>query len=101
MPSAEFGADVAERSPRGNRSDDESDLEFYKSQIQQLEDELKDFQESSRELEKELEKELEASEKSHRNLQQKNDALKYEVDEWKVSKPVFSMHMHLFFFNCR
>ena len=59
-------------------------LEFYKSQIAELEAELADFQQSSRELETELEKELEASEKQHRDLKNKNEALRYEVEEWKV-----------------
>ncbi|KAH0603385.1 uncharacterized protein H6S33_007707 [Morchella sextelata] len=58
-------------------------LAFYKSQIHTLESELADFQASSRELEQELEKELEASEKQHRDLRNKNEALRYEVDEWK------------------
>lgn len=59
-------------------------LEFYKSQIAELEAELADFQQSSRELETELEKELEASEKQHRDLKNKNETLRYEVEEWKV-----------------
>jgi chromosome segregation ATPase len=59
-------------------------LEYYKTQIRELEAELADFQASSRELEQELEKELEASEKQHRDLRNKNEALKYEVEEWKV-----------------
>lgn len=62
-------------------------LAFYKSQIHTLESELADFQASSRELEQELEKELEASEKQHRDLRNKNEALRYEVEEWKV-RPV-------------
>lgn len=59
-------------------------LAFYKSQIQTLESELTDFQSSSRELEQELEKELEASEKQHRDLRNKNEQLRYEVEEWKA-----------------
>lgn len=59
-------------------------LAFYKSQIHALESELTDFQSSSRELEQELEKELEASEKQHRDLRNKNEQLRYEVEEWKV-----------------
>lgn len=59
-------------------------LAFYKSQIHTLESELADFQSSSRELEQELEKELEASEKQHRDLRNKNEQLRYEVEEWKV-----------------
>lgn len=73
MPSRDLDPDVAQ------------ELEFYKSQIATLESELAEFQASSRELEAELEKELEASEKQHRTLKEKNEALRYEVDEWKVS----------------
>ena len=73
MPSKDLDPDVA------------AELEFYKSQIATLESELADFQASSRELEAELEKELEASEKQHRTLKEKNETLRYEVDEWKVS----------------
>ncbi|KAI5814416.1 hypothetical protein BZA77DRAFT_99736 [Pyronema omphalodes] len=69
--------------PSLDSSDNEDALEFYKSQIKELEAELADFQASSRELETELEKELEASEKQHRELRNKNEALKYEVEEWK------------------
>ncbi|KAF8466675.1 hypothetical protein BDZ91DRAFT_161413 [Kalaharituber pfeilii] len=72
MPSKDLDPDVAE------------ELAFYKSQIAQLESELADFQASSRELETELEKELEASEKQHRALKEKNEALRYEADEWKA-----------------
>jgi hypothetical protein len=49
---------------------------------------LADFQASSRELEAELEKEIEASEKRERQLKEKVDNLRYEVDEWKVRYPV-------------
>jgi predicted nucleic acid-binding Zn-ribbon protein len=64
-------------------------LEYYKSQIRELEAELADFQASSRELEQELEKELEASEKQHRGLRTKNEGLRYEVEEWKVLGSLF------------
>jgi predicted nucleic acid-binding Zn-ribbon protein len=73
--------------PSLDSPDNDDALEFYKSQIKELEAELADFQASSRELETELEKELEASEKQHRELRNKNEALKYEVDEWKVISP--------------
>lgn len=59
-------------------------LALYKEQIRELEDELADFQASSKELERELEKELEHSERQHSDLRRKNEALQYEVDEWKV-----------------
>lgn len=61
------------------------DLLYYKSQYEQLEAELADFQTSSRELEAELEKDVEASEKRERELKEKVESLCYEVDEWKVS----------------
>lgn len=60
-------------------------LLYYKSQYEQLEAELADFQASSRELETELEKDVEASEKREHQLQEKVESLGYEVDEWKVS----------------
>lgn len=60
-------------------------LRYYKSQYEQLEAELADFQASSRELETELERDVEASEKRERQLQEKVESLGYEVDEWKVS----------------
>ena len=75
MPSIDVDPDVAE------------ELAFYKSQVATLESELNEFQASSRELEAELEKELEASEKQHRNLRDKNESLRYEVEEWKVCSP--------------
>jgi len=83
MPSVEADLDM-DSGPQQKSGGDAEELEFYKTQIQQLEDELQDFQASSKELEHELEKELEASEKVHRELRQKNEALKYEVEEWKV-----------------
>lgn len=63
----------------------EEELAFYKTQYEQLESELADFQASSRELEAELEKDVEEAEKRERQLREKNEALGYEVDEWKVS----------------
>jgi len=63
----------------------EDALAYYKTQYEQLESELSDFQASSRELEAELEKDIEASEKRERQLKEKADNLSYEVDEWKVS----------------
>ena len=64
-------------------SKDES-LVFYKTQYEQLEAELADFQASSRELEAELEKDVEEAEKRERQLREKVEALGYEVEEWKV-----------------
>ena len=73
-----------ESSPGGNLNADGS-LSYYKSQYEQLEAELADFQASSKELEAELEKDVEAAEKRERQLQERVEALGYEVEEWKVS----------------
>ncbi|KAI5781168.1 NUDE protein [Geopyxis carbonaria] len=67
--------------PAPDSSDDI--VEFYKSQVRELEAELSDFQASSKELEAELEKELEASETQHRDLRLKVEALEHDVNEWK------------------
>lgn len=72
-------------SPTGSAGSEYS-LSYYKSQYEQLEAELADFQTSSRELEAELERDVEASEKRERHLQEKVENLGYEVDEWKVSR---------------
>lgn len=80
MPSAD-GSSSARPNGTSSRSDQ---LAWYKSQYEQLEAELADFQASSRELEAELEKDIEASEKRERLLKEKVDSLKYEVEEWKV-----------------
>lgn len=58
---------------------------YYKTQYEQLESELTEFQASSQELETELEKDVEAAEKRERALQEKVESLGFEVDEWKVS----------------
>lgn len=73
------------------------DLIYYKSQYEQLEAELADFQSSSRELEAELEKDVEASEKRERELKEKVESLCYEVDEWKVSLTDFNFKEELSF----
>lgn len=62
------------------------ELNYYKSQYEQLEVELAEFQASSRELEAELEKDIEASEKRERHLKEKVESLRYETEEWKVRK---------------
>lgn len=80
MPAAD---DSPPAQPNGTTSN-ESELEYYKTQYEQLEAELADFQVSSRELEAELEKDIEAAEKRERQLKEKVDSLRYEVDEWKA-----------------
>ena len=70
-------------SPSGSAGSEYS-LSYYKTQYEQLEAELADFQSSSRELEAELERDIEASEKRERHLQEKVENLGFEVEEWKV-----------------
>lgn len=71
-------------SPPSAEASPEDQLSWYKSQYEQLELELADFQQSSKELEGELEKDLEAADKRERVLQEKAESLAYEVDEWKT-----------------
>ncbi|KAI9837737.1 MAG: hypothetical protein M1819_006671 [Sarea resinae] len=71
-------------SPPGTNSTPEEELAYYKSQYEQMEVELAEFQASSRELEAELERDVEASEKRERKLQEKLEGLGFEVDEWKT-----------------
>lgn len=96
MPSADEPSST-HTNGTSSRSDQ---LAHYKKQYEQLESELADFQASSRELEVELEKEIEASEKRERQLKEKVDNLRYEVDEWKVRSnlfiPVFGLPTHRF-----
>ena len=88
MPDA--GGSVVSSSPlsgalNSSASKDET-LAFYKTQYEQLETELAEFQASSRELETELEKDVEEAEKRERQLKEKVESLGFEVDEWKVSQ---------------
>ncbi|KAL8383807.1 hypothetical protein RB599_006245 [Gaeumannomyces hyphopodioides] len=71
-------------SPPSAGASAEDQLSWYKAQYEQLELELVDFQQSSKELEGELEKDLEAADKRERGLQEKAEALGFEVDEWKT-----------------
>ena len=73
-------------SPPTDLSSPESALAYYKSQYEQLEHELADFQASSQELEAELERDVEAAEKRERALQERAEFLGFEVDEWKVCR---------------
>ncbi|KAK8124451.1 uncharacterized protein PG998_000210 [Apiospora kogelbergensis] len=68
--------------PNADASAEES-LAWYKSQYEQLANELADFRDSSHELEQELEKDLDAADKRERSLQQKAESLQFEADEWK------------------
>ncbi|KAL9618660.1 MAG: hypothetical protein Q9160_006627 [Pyrenula sp. 1 TL-2023] len=71
-------------SPPSASASSEEALAYYKTQYEQLEAELADFQNSSRELEAELERDIEASEKRERQLKEKSESLGYEVEEWKA-----------------
>jgi hypothetical protein len=73
-------------SPPSEAAGAEDALAWYKSQYELLESELAEFRESSRELEQELEKDIERAEKQERILKEKADALRFEVEEWKVSR---------------
>ncbi len=76
---------VEASTPSATPSDSsDGDPSYYKTQYEQLEAELADFQASSRELEAELERDIEAAEKRERQLQEKIESLGYEVEEWKV-----------------
>lgn len=72
-------------SPPSEAAGTEDALSWYKAQYELLESELAEFRESSRELEQELEKDIERAEKQERILKEKADALRFEVEEWKVS----------------
>lgn len=74
-------------------------IAYYKSQYEQLEAELADFQSSSKELEAELEKDIEAAEARERVLKEKVEALGYEVDEWKVSLAIPELPFRLSYIN--
>ncbi|CAI2161390.1 2059_t:CDS:2 [Funneliformis geosporum] len=74
-----------------NFSSIKEELEHYKARTAALEATLletqagmEEFQTTSRELEEDLERELEQSEKRYKDLKLKNEALKSEVDEWKL-----------------
>ncbi len=69
--------------PTGDTSAEDA-LAWYKSQYEQLEQELAEFRESSKELEAELDKDLDAADKRERSLREKAEALGFEVEEWKV-----------------
>lgn len=47
---------------------------------------LEEFQQSSKELEAELEKEIDSTERRCKEIKIRNDALRQEVDEWKVKR---------------
>lgn len=84
-------ADDPPSSPVTGFASTEDALAYYKSQYEQLEAELADFQASSRELEAELEKDVEAAEKREKKLREKVESLGYEVEEWKVWKPPWTV----------
>ncbi|KAF2721157.1 hypothetical protein K431DRAFT_285197 [Polychaeton citri CBS 116435] len=62
----------------------EEELDYYKRQYEQLEQDLADFQSSSKDLEAQLEADIEAAEKNERKLKAENEKLRFEADEWKA-----------------
>lgn len=62
----------------------QEEVAYYKSQYEQVELELQEFQASSKELEAELERDIEESERKERRLREKAESLQFEVEEWKV-----------------
>src|SRR3954465_3317954 len=78
-------------SPPNAEASVEDALAWYKSQYELLEHELSEFQASSKELEAELEKDLDAADKWERQLQEKAEALGYEVEEWKVRRALAAL----------
>lgn len=74
-------------SPPSAGASPEVSLAWYKNQYEQLAVELAEFRESSGELEAELEKDLEAADKRERQLRERAEGYKFEVEEWKVSAP--------------
>ena len=77
-------ADEPPSSPPNEHASPEEALAYYKSQYEQLELELTEFQASSKELEDQLEQDVEASEQRERQLKERIEALGFEVEEWKV-----------------
>lgn len=90
MPAADDSPSKG-RDTNGGAEEEKYTIEWYKAQYESIQEELHDFQLSSTELEAEMEKEMEDKEKRERQLREKLDNLRYEVDEWKVSEQ-FSTH---------
>lgn len=74
------------------------ELEYYKNLARKNEDELletramlEDFQLSSRELEEELEKEIDSTERRYNEIRIRNEAMKQEVEDWKVTRTIPDM----------
>ena len=70
-------------------------MAWYKSQYEQLELELSEFQASSKELEGELERDLDAADKRERALQERAETLTFEVEEWKVRSLSLVRHLSM------
>lgn len=67
------------------------ELEYYKNYATKVECDLaevqltlEEFQMSSKELEEELEKEVENTERRYNEIRIRNEAMRQEVEEWKV-----------------
>ncbi|KHJ33019.1 putative nuclear distribution protein nude [Erysiphe necator] len=84
MPPGSVNTHVAIYEDKSSSLTLEDSLAYYKSQYEQVEHDLAEFQASSHQLEIELEKDVEAAEKRERILKEKVEGLRYEVDEWKA-----------------
>ncbi|KAK5129435.1 hypothetical protein LTR08_003259 [Meristemomyces frigidus] len=62
----------------------QQELDYYKTQYDQLETDLADFQASSKELEEQLERDIDTAETSERKLKAQGEKLRFEVEEWKA-----------------
>lgn len=71
--------------PPSKFADKDSELEWYKTNYHSVVDELHEMMDTSKELEASLEQELEQSDKEKLKLQEKVEALGFEVEEWRVS----------------
>lgn len=88
MPAADDSPSKG-KDANGGEEEAKYTIDWYKAQYESIQEELHDFQLSSTELEAEMEKEMEDKEKRERQLREKVDNLRYEVEEWKVSGSKF------------
>lgn len=79
---------MADTAPGGD-----ADVAHYKAQVQRMQDALKEaeqglqeFMESSKELEAELEADVKQTTRRANTLQAENEALRSDVDEWRVGR---------------
>lgn len=61
----------------------QEERDYWKSQFEQLQTDLADFQSASKDIEEQLEKDIEAAERSERKLKEQVESLNFQVDEWR------------------